>query len=105
MDGTEQHPLIRGRHDDASPSWSPEGARIAIARDGRIAVFTFEHFKVAFLTKGTNKDTGPHWSPDGSRIVFTRDPGTIFVMNADGSKLAKVPVDKPATAAVWEPAG
>ena len=106
VDGTEQHPLIRGRHDDASPSWSPEGARIAIARDGRIAVFTFEHFKVAFLTEtGTKKDTGPSWSSDGSRIVFTRDPGTIFVMNADGSKLVNVPLDKLATAAVWEPAG
>jgi len=106
VDGTEQHPLIRGRHDDASPSWSPEGARIAIARDGRIAVFTFEHFRVAFLTEaGTKKDTGPSWSSDGSRIVFTRDPGRIFVMNADGSKLANVPLDKPATAAVWEPAG
>jgi len=106
MDGSEQHPLIRGRHDDASPSWSPDGPRIAITRDGRIAVFSFEHFKVAFLTEaGTKKDTGPSWSPDGSRIVFTRDPGTIYVMDADGSKLAKVPLDKPATAAVWEPAG
>jgi len=106
VDGTEQHPLIRGRHDDASPSWSPEGSRIAITRDGRIAVFSFEHFKVAFLREaGTRKDTGPSWSTDGSRIVFTRDPGTIFVMNADGSKLANVPLDKPATAAVWEPAG
>jgi Tol biopolymer transport system component len=105
VDGTEQHPLIRGRHDDASPAWSPEGSRIAITRDGRIAVFTFEHFEVAFLTKaGTKKDTGPSWSPDGSRIVFTRDPGTILVMNADGSKLADVPLDKPGTAAVWEPA-
>jgi Tol biopolymer transport system component len=105
VDGTEQHPLIRGRHDDASPSWSPDGSRIAIARDGRIAVFTFEHFKVAFLTEtGTKKDTGPRWSPDGSRIAFTRDPGTIFVMNADGSELANVPLDKLATAAVWEPA-
>jgi Tol biopolymer transport system component len=105
VDGSAQHPLIRGRHDDASPSWSPEGSRIAITRDGRIAVFTFEHFKVAFLTEAGTKDTGPNWSPDGSRIVFTRDPGSIFVMNADGSKLAKVPLDKPATAAVWEPAG
>jgi Tol biopolymer transport system component len=105
VDGSAQHPLIRGRHDDASPSWSPEGSRIAITRDGRIAVFTFEHFKVAFLTEAGTKGTGPNWSPDGSRIVFTRDPGSIFVMNADGSKLAKVPLDKPATAAVWEPAG
>jgi Tol biopolymer transport system component len=104
-DGTEQHPLIRGRHDDASPAWSREGPRIALARDGRIALFTFEHFKVAFLTEaGPRTDSGPSWSPDGSRIVFTRDPGTIFVMNADGSKLAQVPLDKPATAAVWEPA-
>jgi TolB protein len=104
VDGTERHPLIRGRHDDAAPAWSPEGSRIAITRDGRIALFTFEHFKVAFLTKAGPKDSGPSWSPDGSRLVFTRDPGTIFVMNADGSKLAEVPLDKPATAAVWEPA-
>jgi Tol biopolymer transport system component len=104
VDGTEQHALIRGRHDDASPSWSPDGPRIAITRDGRIAVFSFEHFKVGFLTEAAaRKDTGPSWSPDGSRIIFTRDPGAIYVMNADGSKLANVPLDKPATAAVWEP--
>jgi len=75
-------------------------------RDGRVALFTFEDFDVAFLTDaGPAKDAGPHWSPDGSRIAFTRDPGTILVMGADGSNPTPVPLEGRATGAAWVPAG
>jgi len=105
-DGADAHPLVRGRHEDSSPAWAADGARIAIVRDGRIALFTFERFDVAFLTaSGPVKGAGPRWSPDGARIAFTRDPGTILVMDADGSNPTPVPLEERATGAAWVPAG
>src|SRR5262245_50172114 len=93
-DGANGHALVRGRHEDSSPAWAPDGARIAIVRDGRIALFTFERFEVQLLTPPSpTKEAGPRWSPDGASIVFTRDPGTIFVMDAGGSTPKPVPLD------------
>ena len=104
VDGANAHALIRGPHEDSSPAWAADGARIAIVRDGRIALFSFEHFEVTMLTDADpGKDAGPNWSPDGSRIVFTRDPGTIFVMDADSASQTPVPLPGQATGAVWEP--
>jgi TolB protein len=103
-DGTNAHALVRGSHEDSSPAWAADGARIALVRDGRIALFTFESFEVEFLTPaGPMKEAGPSWSPDGSRIVFTRDPGTILVVDSDGANGAPVPFDGQATGAVWVP--
>ena len=105
VDGTNAHALVRGRHEDSSPAWAADGSRIALVRDGRIALFTFERFEVEFLTQpGPMKDAGPGWSPDGTRIVFTRDPGTIFVIDADGGNATPVPLEGQATGAVWVPA-
>jgi Tol biopolymer transport system component len=101
-DGADPHALVRGRHEDSSPAWSPDGARIAIVRDGRIALFTFERFDVAYLTPSSAvKDAGPAWSPDGTHIVFTRDPGSILVMDDQGTNPMPVPLDGRATGAVW----
>jgi Tol biopolymer transport system component len=105
VDGANAHALVRGPHEDSSPAWAADGARIALVRDGRIALFTFERFEVEFLTPaGLVKEAGPSWSPDGDRIVFTRDPGTILVVDADGAKATPVPFDGQATGAVWVPA-
>jgi TolB protein len=105
VDRTNAHALIRGGHEDSSPAWATDGARIALVRDGRIALFTFERFEVELLTPADPvKNAGPSWSPDGNRIVFTRDPGTIFVMDADGANPTPVPLDRQATGAVWVPA-
>jgi Tol biopolymer transport system component len=98
VDGANAHALVRGPHEDSSPAWAADGARIALVRDGRIALLTFERFEVEFLTPaGPVKEAGPSWSPDGKRIVFTRDPGTILVVDADGAKATPVPFDGQAT--------
>jgi TolB protein len=103
-DGGKAHALLRGRHEDSSPAWGPDGARIAIVRDGRIAIFTFERFDVAYLTPASPvKEAGPAWSPDGTRIVFTRDPGTLLLVDAEGSTPTHVPLDGRATGATWMP--
>ena len=103
-DGGNQRRLTNNRHDDWSPSWSPDGKRIALVsdRDGHPDVipgwFTSEIYVMdndggnqQKLTNNPSDDRNPSWSPDGKQIVFQsdRDEGDhnieIYVMDADGS--------------------
>ena len=89
---------------DSSPSWSPDGKRIAFSsnRDNKKGRFIFEIYVMDAdggnqqnLTNNPWDDQSPSWSPDGKRIVFSaRRPGhfetkfsitdEIYVMDADG---------------------
>jgi Tol biopolymer transport system component len=72
------------------PAWSPDGARLAFAReDGatrRIFVKDLASGEEAALTAGTFDDIQPQWTPDGARLLFTRsrersrrlEPGDVF---------------------------
>jgi TolB protein len=105
-DGSEETLLLGGDYDDSSPAWSPDGRRMAFIRDRRLAVMEADGTALRPLTDpGDAKEVDPSWSPDGSRIVFTRDPGSLFVVAADGSGLARVPLDGVAPGAVWEGEG
>ena len=103
-DGTEQRELLGGEHVDGTPDWSPDGSRLTFVRDGHIATMNADGTRIDVLTSGELKDSGPKWSPDGTRILFTRDPGQVLVMDADGSGLARVPLDGQAGGASWGPA-
>ena len=79
-----------------SPSWSPDGQRIAFSRtlsipdsDYDLWVIDADGSNLVQLTQGPNQDHGPSWSPDGQRIAYTSrdEEGTrdLWVMDADGS--------------------
>jgi Tol biopolymer transport system component len=90
---------------DTSPTWSPDGKRIAFVRlvrrvssyaDGHeLYVMTAEGRKLRRLTRNSAFDDHPAWSPDGKWIAFARqgpaspDLGDvsfdIWIMHADGS--------------------
>jgi TolB protein len=70
--GTGKRNLTRrARFDNWSPTWSPDGSRIAFssARPGVLSVWTMDaagrHLRR--MTRGPGKY--PDWSPDGRRIV------------------------------------
>lgn len=95
-DGSGQSKIANTSIDDGSPSWSPDGTRIAFSseRGGSccdIYVMNADGSGVALLTGGFFGEdaTDPAWSPDGARIAFVGGPDSydIYVMNADGTNI------------------
>lgn len=97
-DGTGLSNLTNHDADDDSPSWSPDGTRIAFHSDrddeyGDIYVMNADGTNVTRLTSERTFDVDPDWSPDGTRIAFmsSRDgPSDIYVMNADGTGVTRL---------------
>jgi TolB protein len=122
-DGSHQRRLLRHKPGGffseeliGSPTWSPDGRRIAFVSNRRKG-FDFEIYLINAdgsglrnLTKGRGgSDSLPAWSPDGRKIAFVgwRDLEMgLHVMNADGSherQLIKAGPQVPSLA--WSPDG
>ena len=113
-DGGNQQNLTNDPNSDLSPSWSPDGKRIAFVsyRDGKvhaihgwptseIYVMDADGGNPQNLTNNSDDDFHPAWSPDGKRIAFTsyKDghfigefeiTSEIYLMDADGGNQQKL---------------
>lgn len=89
-------------------SWSPDGRRFAIERDGQIYTIEADGTRLRRLTRHFDDRTAV-WAPDGKRIAFVRYPRIggntqLLVMNPDGTgqrRLTRLDADMPS----WSPTG
>ncbi|MFN2468165.1 MAG: hypothetical protein ABR521_08580 [Gaiellaceae bacterium] len=91
-DGSAQRRLTTNEAGDFSPTWSPDGKRIAFTsdRDGNqeIYVMNADGSGAANLTRAPGIDNEPAWSPDGKEIAFASNRGgpfRLWAMRPDGS--------------------
>ena len=80
MSRSEPRALTRGRFDEASPVWSPNGSKIAFSsnrtsepdanRNTDIWTVDVTSLQVNRLTSDPGTDSRPTWSPDGSKIAY-----------------------------------
>ena len=91
--------LTAGLASGASPTWSPDGTRIAFAsdRDGPVDLYVMNAngSDVRRLTNNVGFFGAPAWAPDGARIAFDcvsmSDGSTdICAINSDGTGLARL---------------
>jgi Tol biopolymer transport system component len=72
-DGSGTMQLTTGKHEDSSPTWSPDGKHIAFERDRML--FVVEPSGAGLRRIGTTiggEDRDPSWSPDGRFIAYVR---------------------------------
>jgi dipeptidyl aminopeptidase/acylaminoacyl peptidase len=74
IDGTDHQALTAGNHNDTSPRWSPDGARIAYISDReggpQLHCLWVGTGRTARLTRLHSASLTPAWSPDGKQVAF-----------------------------------
>jgi Tol biopolymer transport system component len=74
-------------------SWSPDGSRLVVARDGSLFIVNVDRRGFRRLTScspaASCRDADPSWAPRGARIVFVRS-GAIHSVKTDGSDLTRL---------------
>lgn len=99
-DGTELTPLLQFLNPTPrNVMISSDGAKIGFTVDGELYVMSFDGTR---LVKITNRAdfyiSSATWAPTGDKIAFD-DPGkAVYVINADGTGLLKLPYG------LWQPA-
>lgn len=82
-------PFIKEWGRQSSPSWSPDGSKIAFVSDrgdhSFIGIYDVKSRTVDFLAPSVDFDFSPSWSPDGKRIAFIRKPGLAFGQQLESS--------------------
>ena len=95
-DGTGLRRLTRFDVGPTKLSWSPDGRRIAYAREGNIFILTDDgNWNITVVLSESLEASNLDWSPDGRKIVFealsdeSEEP-EIYVVDIDGGNLTRL---------------
>ncbi len=95
-DGSDVRRLTHNAGEDAWPSFSPDGRRLAYQSrvNGRFQIFVMDaDGNNARRLTSDSSDEFPSWSPDGSQIAFSSNRSgetAIYIMNSDGSNARRL---------------
>ncbi|QOL49470.1 Tol-Pal system beta propeller repeat protein TolB [Massilia litorea] len=96
-DGENEIIAAHGREPIISPSWSPDGGKVAyVSFEDRKPVIYMQDLvtgkrRVIANEKGSN--SAPTWSPDGSKLAIALSKSgnyQVYIVNADGSGLRRL---------------
>jgi TolB protein len=114
-DGSGARRLTREPSLDLSPTWSPDGKRIAFVSDRsgtpQIYVMNADGSSTRRLTFQGNYNQTPAWSPRGDLIAFTardeRKVFDVFVISVDNGRIDRITQDQGRTneEPSWAPNG
>jgi hypothetical protein len=82
----------------SSPSWSPDGRRVAVVEGGWIALVSSRGGRLRRLARGG----APTWSPDGQEVAFVGPHHRLFVIAVRGGSPRPVG-DLRAVRVDWQP--
>jgi Tol biopolymer transport system component len=106
--------LTSGPGNDIDPAWSPDGTRIAFARNSGgnydIWVMSADGTGLQRLTLGLRDERYPSWSPDSSTIAYrgyasATGGSQIFLMSSTGANQHPIPNTFGGDQPVWAPSG
>jgi Tol biopolymer transport system component len=94
-DGSNVKQVTFGDDYSDSPTWSPDGRRLAFPEYGGIAIMDVDSLEVTHLTNLGRQAGCPTWSPDEQRLVLCvlgkqDNEDGLYVVNADGSNLTRL---------------
>lgn len=96
-DGQNAQAALISKEPIISPTWSPDGGRLAYVsfenKKPMIFVHSLNTGKRVVVANFKGSNSAPGWSPDGQRlaVVLSKDGGSqIFIVNADGSGVRRL---------------